>query len=307
MPLELGNQWVYQTADGSYSFTISVGVSEIHGDRPYHSVRGYGYGHFHNKLLVRQSDEGDLYTIDGDTGQDALLTMFTHVPGGSFDSRLGECEEVGRVAPERHPWASGSTTSAAAVVIKYQSFGCADLGIAEEVYVENLGLVSRKMNTVIGPLEFRLHYARVGNLVYRAGASSTLSLDLDRAQVDRAPGESQSPVRIKLRYAMEPLASGVIRFLNPMAFDLYLVDSNGVEVWRWSDNQAVIQQIIELPHNGFIEFEAFMPVNNIPAGNYMLYGWLNTVSERQPTVGIPFQVVSIQPASISESSPEAQP
>jgi hypothetical protein len=298
LPLEVGNQWQYETEDGRHSFTISVGIPEMHHGRPYFAVAGYGYGTKRQKLLVRQAEDGSLHTIDADTGQDALLTSFTHVPGGAFDSRLGPCEEMGRVNADRVPWNYGSEVVAAAVAIRYQTFRCADLGLDEELYVENLGLVKRSMHTMIGPLDFRLVYARVGKLVYRTGASSMLSLDLDRTHVARAPGERQPPVRITMRYAIEPLTAGSLRFRSGQLYDFFLVDSNGNEVWRYSDQEGFIQPIIEIPFTGMIEFTGYLPAHQFPDGNYMLHGWMNTDSERQPTVGIPFQISSVQPAAV---------
>lgn len=302
-PLELGNQWQFETEDGRYSFTISVGISEIHNGRPYFSVAGYGYGTKREKILVRQAEDGSLHTIDDLTGQDALLTSFEHVPGGAFDSRLGTCEEMGRVDAARVPWHYGSASVAAAVAIRYQPIACADLGLGEELYVENLGLVRRTMRTAIGPLDFRLVYARVGKLVYRAGASSALSLDLDRSHVARAPGERQPPVRITMRYAVEPLTSVSLRFRSGQLYDFFLVDAGGSEVWRYSDQEGVIQPIVEIPFTGTIDFIGYLPAHQFPDGTYTLYGWLNTDSGRQPTVGIPLRVSTDQPARVSRRSP----
>lgn len=302
-PLESGNQWHFETDDGRYSFTISVGIPEIHNDRPYFSVAGYGYGTKREKILVRQTEDGSLHTIDDLTGQDALLTSFTHVPGGAFDSRLGPCEEMGRVDAEKTPWRYGSEVAAAAVAIRYQTIGCASLGLGEELYVENLGLVRRTMHTAIGNLDFQLVYARVGKLVYRTGASSALTLELDRSHVARTRGERQAPVRITMRYAVEPLASGSLRFRSGQLYDFYLVDANGNEVWRYSDQEGVIQPIVEIPYTGTISFTGYLPAHWFPDGNYTLYGWMNTDSERQPTVGIPFQVSTTQPATMSIRTP----
>lgn len=303
LPLELGNQWQFETEDGRHSFTITVGIPEIHNDRPYFSVAGYGYGTKRDKILVRQAEDGSLHTLDEATGQDALLTSFTHVPGGAFDSRLGTCEEMGRVDAAPVPWHYGSESVAAAVAIRYQPIGCADFGLGEELYVENLGLVRRTMHTLIGPLDFNLVYARVGKLVYRTGASSTLSLDLDRTHVARAPGERQPPVRITLRYTVEPITSGSLRFRSGQLYDFFLVDSNGNEVWRYSDQEGFIQPIIEIPFTGVIQFTGYLPAHKFPDGNYMLHGWMNTDSQRQPTVGIPFQISTVQPASVSTRMP----
>lgn len=304
IPLELGNRWIYETADGRYSFNMSVGISEIHGGRVYSAVSGYGYGMMREKILVRQGEDGSLYTVDADSGEDILLTQFTHVPGAYFDTRLGNCEEQGQAAADRVPWHFGSESRAAAVSIHYRSFSCADHGLQSDLYVENLGLVRRTLNTFLGPLEFNLVYARVGKLLYRSGASSSLSLDLDRSHVARVPGEAQPPVRIKLRYAVEPLSSGSLRFRSGQTYDVFLTDASGNEVWRWSDTEAFIQPIVEIPFAGFVEFEAYLPAHKFPDGNYEIHGWLNTDSERQPTVGIPFLISSVEPAGI-EIPPDA--
>lgn len=303
LPMEVGNQWLYETADGRYSFTISIGIPEIHQGKPYFAVSGYGYGTKREKLLVRKAEDGTLFTIDEGTGQEGILTSFTHVPGGAFDSRLGPCEELGRVGAQRVPWQFGSEIIAAAVAIRYQTIGCADLGLNDELYVENLGLVSRTMNTFLGALEFKLVYARVGKLVYRNNASSTLSLDVDRTHVARAPGERQAPVRIALRYAVEPLTSGTLRFRSGQVYDFFLVDSSGNEVWRASDSDGFIQPVVEVPFAGMLEFNGYLPAHKFPEGNYMLYGWLNTDSEKQPTVGIPFLISSVQPAALRLRNP----
>lgn len=304
LPLELGNQWQYETADGRYQFTIAVGIEEIHNGIPYRSVRGYGYGTKSSKVLVRQLEDGQLNTIDDATGQDTIMTMFAHVPGAAFNSRMGPCDVLGRVDANRVPWQFGSTSTAAAVRIRYESIDC-PLIVKEEIYAENLGLVQRIMDTAIGRLEFRLVYARVGRLTYRNGASSVLSLNLDRSHIARAEGERQAPVRIRMQYALEPLNAQELRFRSGQHFDFFLVDSNGNEVWRYSDQEGYIQPIMTVPFHGLLEFEGYLPAHRFPDGSYMLYGWLNTDSERQPTVGIPFLISSVQPAGLSKRTPSS--
>ncbi|MCW5965503.1 MAG: hypothetical protein KIT83_15815 [Bryobacterales bacterium] len=293
-PLEVGNQWSYETADGQHRFTISVGIPEMHDGTVYFAVKGYGYGPNASKLLVRAGVEGNLFTRDESIGADALLTSFTYVPGGAFDSRLGPCEEMGRVAAERRPWEFGSQSKAAAVAITYQNFACADLGLVEEMYVENIGLVSRTMTTIAGPRQYRLVYARVGNLVYRPKASSTLSIELDQSTITLDPEGNHAPVPVTLRYAVEPLTGGTLRFNSAQLYDFYLVDSSGSEVWRWSSEFGFIQPITEVSFAGMIEFTEQLPVQRFAPGSYMLYGKLNTNSSVQPTVGTPIQITEAQ-------------
>lgn len=306
-PLEIGNRWVYETGDGGQSFTITVGVPAIVGGKIYSSVRGYGYGNPLTKtLLVRQGDDGALYTVDQDTEQDVLLTLFTHIQGGWFDSRLGPCEEQGQAAEQRKPWSFGSGSQAAAVAIHYRGFSCADAGLEEELYVENIGLVRRRFHSFAGPVEFNLVYARVGNLVYRNAVSGTLSLELDRSHLVRTPGQPLPDVRVKLRYSTEPPGPGTLRFRSGQHYDFILADSTGQEVWRWSDGGAFIQAIEELPYAGFVIFGATLPADLFPDGTYTLYGVLNTDSERQPTVSVPFVISSPEPEQEDSAAPEGR-
>lgn len=298
LPLEVGNEWTYESADGEGRFTISVGIPEIHDGRVYYSLRGYGYGPKEAKLLVRAGDGGNLFTWDTDHGADAILTSFEHVPGGRFDSRLGPCETLGKVAGQRTSWKLGSQVQAAALAITYETLGCADLGLERELYVENIGLVERVIITLAGPRQYRLTYARVGGLVYRARASSSLSLEVDTAAFTLDAEGNHPPATVTLRYAVEPLAAGTLQFRSAQIYDFFLVDSNGNEVWRWSGDTAFTQPLIDVQFSGMIEFREQFPVQRFAPGAYMLYGTLNTNSLVQPTVGMAIQIVEAQTVSV---------
>ena len=303
-PLELGNQWVYETEDGRYSFSIQVSTPVYVGGKSYFMVNGYSYGQkYRNQIFLRQAEDGSLHFYEEESEQDLPLTLFEHIPGAWFASRLSHCDEEGQVLEDKEPWRFGSTNIASATVIRYRNFSCNDLGLEKEVYVENLGLVQRTMNTFQGSLEFRLVYARVGNLIYRNGASAALSLDLDRSHATREAGATTgSPVRIKLRYTVGPNYSGSLRFRSGQPYDVFLVDASGNEVWRWSDTEAYIQPIQEVGFSGYLEYDAYLPAHRFPEGEYTLQGWLNLDSERQPVVSIPFKISTIQPAGEAEAT-----
>ncbi len=302
-PLESGNQWLYETQDGRYSFVIRVGLPAYVGGKTYFIVNSYGYGNAPwNQLMVRQAEDGALHVYDDETQQDLPLTLFQHIPGAWFASRLGACEDEGQVQPEPEPWNFGSTNTAAATVIRYRNFRCADNGLERETYVENLGLVQRVLTTFQGPMDFRLTYARIGNLTYRNGASASLSLDLDRSHVARPVGGSQDPVRIHLRYSVGPHYSGKLRFRSGQRYDVALLNAAGNEVWRWSDTEAFIQPIEEVTFGGYLEYSAYLQAHKFPDGEYTIQGWLNTDSERQLTVSIPFTISTTQPAESAARS-----
>jgi hypothetical protein len=289
-PLEVGNRWVYETENGQYSLLIGV-TSQVHAKGyTYYVVSGYGLGSGFERLLVRQAENGALYAFDDEGDRDVLLTSFEHVPGGWFQSRVGHCDDEGSVDAEPEPWNFGSDNVAAATAIRYRNVDCGEMGLQKELYVENLGLVRRVLNTEIGTLDLRLVYAQVGKFTYQARSFANLSLDLNTSKVDRVPGATEDPVRIRLRYVVQPRDADKLRFRSAQRFDVFLIDSNGNEVWRWSDTDAFIQPIEEAFFNGYVEYHAFLPTNQFPVGKYTIQGWLNLDSERQPVVSMPFEI-----------------
>jgi hypothetical protein len=225
-------------------------------------------------LAYRDDVTGNLYYLNGDTGQDAPLTPVEVGPGW-FQAPHRPCDQEGRVQEEAVPYVGPSGQFANALAIGYRAFGCADTGIASERYIESLGLVQRTIQTIAGLVHYDLVHASIGPVSVTEWPSTSFSVGVRRPLGPRVIAD--------LRWN----ASGegaVLRMPTSQEYEVLLRDSNGNVVWRWSDGKFFTPQLRRRSAR-HLSYEVEIPLQIygilLPEGIYTVEAWLATIPERQ--------------------------
>lgn len=257
MPLETGNVWVYRDKSSGETRTISVGTGLATLDgRHYFHLRGY----VDQPLWVREAPNGSLFYFNEETGAENLLTSFESVDGGWAEAPFRICEQESQPAKERHK---------RALVLHYRSFGCADAGILEEHYAENIGMTRRVEQSIAGPRVFELESARLGRFVFAPQETGRFHLETQVA------GEDELLVTLRMiTGAGHPVT---LRFPSGQEIEITLRDASGNVVRRWSDGRFFTQAEHEVTIGGHLAYEERFPLKDrsgqpLRPGEYTLEG-----------------------------------
>ena len=273
LPLHPGNRWVYQT-DAGQTLEIRAGNQQLSaGDRTYTRLNGYAA----SGVWLRKNEIGNLFAYDDESAGEAGMTLFEYARGARFDSRLAFCPEtLGEVheKPVLVKLADGAEREA--LRITYLNLGCADIGLTEELYVDNIGLVRRTVTTFAGPRTYNLVYARVGGLTFSTGRTMTFSLGMDQVYFDRqSPADPVTPV---FRFELTDRSFRGVEVAAPFGneFDFIIRDERGNQVYKWSDGR-VFPAGFRTERYGDRSFEVSATLN-LPDGVYLVEGWLVDVN-----------------------------
>ena len=273
-PLKTGNRWIYRSARGS-EFTIEVGTPVLVNEKEYHSVRGYGV----DRMYLRQGDDGALYALNTDTRDEVLVASFGGDVKVPYPVQWGTCKQMAE--PGERPvvldgpighYESGKE-------IRYSASTCADAGLEQEVYLENIGLARRTMTTIAGPVAFELVSARVGRSVIETRPNTAVRLRLDEVTFSKAPMQLRGELTLSVNEA------GPVELVFPSSqrYDLALRDASGREVYRWSADRMFLtveaRVIVDAEYRVAVEAE----VPSLPEGRYTLEAWLTVAGQQPPS------------------------
>jgi hypothetical protein len=297
-PLQTGNEWVYSVG-GVEELTIRVGAPLARDGKIFYYVAGYA----DQKVWIRRAENGNLFFIDPNTDQERPMTLFEVVPGGWFSSGIPQfCQLEGQAQAQRQDYQPMSgADSSAALVIRYRAFGCLPEQVEEERYVENLGLVFRR----IGNVEYKLISARVGAIDFHAAPSRGVQLALDKATISREQPADKAMINGQLRITATPYSYPVIvKFPTLTRIEIVVRNRDGVEVYRHSDGMAElpVYKEQELGTTASFPFQFILQDKNrnpLPDGAYSVTAWLKTLSpEPQFMAETTIQVGSVRPATL---------
>jgi hypothetical protein len=247
----------------------------------YHRLTGYTP----QPLWVRADVSGDLYYLDEDTQQDVLLTSFQSPVWHAAPKRM--CSQDARVLPEPAEYKGPAGRYNSAKKVEYRVNNCADAGVEQELYVENIGMVRRVETTIAGPVAFDLVQAAVGPVTVAEQPGTSFRLGLR---------QQPEVVVANLRLAVEGGIPIKMTFHSGQEFDLLLRDESGREIWRWSNGRfftMIIQEKIvgELTHTA--EIPLVQNGQRLPDGVYTVEAWLtNNTPERQFATAANFEIRS---------------
>ena len=281
LPLYPGNHWTYRASTGE-TFEITVGLNPIVylDGRVYHRIRGYASA----PLLVRSDESGALYRLNEETNQDELLTDFRPSGGRYYTTPISDpCGQDAQVQVDPVVLQLGGVLFPAAREIRYRIFQCADTGITEELYLENIGLARRTVQTIVGPRAFQLVSAKVGPLTLREEPGVDFRISLSPPLVLR--GDSSEPVKttVKLTVSADRREPVPLRFRTSQRYDIAVKKETGEIVYLWS-RTALFLPVLGEEHVTFKEYTQPLSLD-LEDGRYVVEAWLTTDSDGRQFAG----------------------
>jgi len=227
-PLGFGNSWTLQAANGS-RLEINTAYNFLQsGGEAYYRVNGFNP----ERAWIRTNDQGDLILLDLENESTVLLRSFNR-ERGTYRVRIGTCDHYAEVSEKRVEWGEQGRTLPALHIL-YEGL-CPDNSLAEELYVANLGLVRRVVNTIAGPVTYNLTEAKVGNLIYVSQQGAFFDLSIPTTHWIPEDGKITIPAQLRLvSRGSEPI---LLRFNSGQRYEFTLYDQAGQAVWRWSDGR----------------------------------------------------------------------
>jgi len=274
-PLQTGNSWTYRDSTGRQSFTVTVGEAVTRQERLYYPLSGYT----NDTLLVRLNDAQDLVYFDSSREREIPLTFLNPFEGGWWNAPGRPCDLMGQTL-ERRGTHTGPLAVRQVLEIRYRTFGCADTGISDEQYADNIGMVSRTVITIKGPVTYNLVQAHLGALTIDAGpifGRFTVSVD------DQPSAET---LRVTLRIQTRPAAPLKLEFFSGQEFNIVLRDLNGNMVYNWAADKLFIQAAHERIVQGFWEETTEVPRPR-DTGAYTVEAWLTTIGVPRFSATVP--------------------
>jgi hypothetical protein len=293
LPLEAGNQWTYRSANGE-TLRITVGTPLMNNGNVYYKVTGYAVA----PMYLRRADNGDIYSLDQDTGVERILTRYESDGVGLwYDTSISGCEQGAQVQSGRRETAVPVGRFNGALEIRYRSYGCADVGFLGELYLENVGLLQRTVTTIAGPRTFDLEYARVGAVRLHAQPGTTVRVGVARSYVTRKAAEEIVELPLSLRLSVDRSLGAVLRYTTSQQFDVLVRNQEGEVVYRWSDDVAFAQGV-PVPEQvaGEVEHRLNLQLRTregaaLPDGIYTIEAWFTT-SQKQFSSATTIQLVT---------------
>ena len=140
----------------------------------------------------------------------------------------------------------------------------------QEQFAANIGMLRRTVQTIAGPRDFDLVFARVGCL--RLGALPEASFS---AAAALHPGAESIEITMRLE-TPEPVR---LHFASSQEYDVVLRDSEGAVIWRWSDGRAFLparqERVVAGSWSTTVHIPAPVSVEPGPRA-YTVEAWLTT-------------------------------
>jgi hypothetical protein len=229
LPLANGNFWTYRDAVTGSTFEVRVSTPYFLNGKVYHSLKGFSP----QTILVRENEYGNIAMYDLEREQELLVTSFeTSDVVGQFEAYGRQCPASGKAQKDLVEY-TGPAGRWNATEVKFQVYGCADAGELSELYVENVGMVRRVVNTFAGPRTFDLVEAHIGKQVVNAG-------EIGRFTVSALPGADSASWQVTLKVDPTPSSGFKVKFSSGQEYDLKLRDSDGTIVWTWSADKLFV-------------------------------------------------------------------
>jgi hypothetical protein len=218
------------------------------------------------RLLVRLDERGQLVYLDEERQVELPLTSFEPFEGGWWDSPQRTCADWGQTLVKRGVHEGPAGTFGNVLEIRYRTFDCADAGVQQEQYAENIGMVRRVNQSFAGPVTFDLVSARVGKLRLESVAGGQF-------KVTAEPAADQLAITMTL----ETPESVNLWFPSGQEYDLLIFDANGRGIWRWSIDKTFLQALHQTSLGPLWTVTVKAP--RPPAGSYLVSAWLTTLGD----------------------------
>jgi hypothetical protein len=280
-PLQVGNQWVYRLTSGvgASSQVAEVTRTAAFGGRQYVFYSGLEGG-----LYLREGDDGSLYAWDPQSQSETLIAPFPN-DDGAFQPSPNTCRQTGSVASRNAKYKGPLGEFDNALEIRYSPGSCADAGVVKEVYLPWVGLVQRTTTTIAGPRTYDLVYARLGGITVISAPEVSFGVTLDQSVYQAG---ARMLARLTVRSTQpDPLQ---LPFSSGQMYDLAIQNDKGDRVYLWSAGRAFTQMVQTVAVQGEKNFALDVPLDGLPAGQYVVQAWLTTTGDRRWTASVPFQI-----------------
>jgi hypothetical protein len=268
MPIEPGNSWIYRSQNNSDTFVVRVGTTGyLLGGQVYYKLTGYTP----EELFVRAAESGDVYYYDEELGRELLLTSFEASNSFWYHAPKRVCEQEFQPQPRKVDYRGpAGSFNQSALRLDYRSFACADAGIEQEVYVENIGMVQRVSTTIAGPVTYDLVRAHAGSVLVAERPAGSFSVTVRKLSDRLVAG---------LHLDVSGGHPARLVFPTSQEYDVVLRDAAGQVIWRWSDGlvfaQAVHERTVtQLTYS--VDIPLIQDGRGLPPGAYTVEGWLST-------------------------------
>ncbi len=271
LPLQLGNYWTYRDLASGQTFTIRVGTPlALNDGRTFTRIDGY----VNDDLWVRRAEDGSLLQLDEETGNEYPLTSFDVAAPMWAAAPSRGCEHEVQLADKQEPYSGPAGYFADATTLNYRTFSCADAGIISEVYVDKIGLVRRTVQSIAGPRVLDLAEARVGNFAYLGHPAASFDAALSEVE----PGKLRAFLRLII-----PVGEALyLNYSDSQDYDVALWDSNGNQIYKWSDGMAFAQGERSRRVYGRLTQEVEINLREpLPDGLYLMEAWLTAGPARR--------------------------
>ena len=276
-PLEEGNSWTYRRSGAEGEFTVRVGAPQTIDKQAYYPLSGY----VAQTVLVR-SEAGVLYYRDGARNTDVPLTSF--VAGQSFSAPLRQCAEEGTPEQAKDDYQGPAGHFSSPMVIEYRILNCADAGVTDETYAENIGMVRRTETSIAGPRAYDLVSARIGNLSIAAAPQAMFQVRLASLENTRLVAG--------LQLSLNGGAPLTLTYMNSQEYDLAVRGADGKTLLLWSQGRPFLQVVRQLVVNGGLSYSVELPLTPpLAPGRYKLEGRLT--SDPGYTAALSFEVPGV--------------
>jgi len=289
-PLQLGNQWIYQTGGRWFNgsrIVVDIPRANIFEGREYAELRGLPEGN----LWLRMGADGTLYRYNPEGRTESVWAVFSTPAGGTYRTAVDPCNQTAHVESRNARVKVPVGEYENALEIRYPSANCADAGLAGEFYLPYIGLIQRESITIAGPRTMSLVYARIGGVTVLSEPELSFTLTLDRRAYD--PGALMN-VRLSLRSTLEEALE--LTFPSGQKYDLTIRDEKGDVVYRWSDGKAFTLALVTERIHGERNYAVEIPLrardeSPLPPGRYTAEGLLTTIGAiRQFQASVGFEI-----------------
>jgi hypothetical protein len=246
-------------------------------------------------LWVRQSNEGVLYWLNEETGGDEILADFRPLSGAFYNTPISApCDQDAQAQERPVVFEAAGGVFPDAREVRYRVLDCADVGVENELYLDNIGLARRVNQTIAGPREFNLVSAKIGSFTLNAAPGADFRVTLSSAAVNRQRSADPVSVEVGLRLVIDRLNAVHLRYNTSQRYDVAVRNEHGETVFLWSASAIFLQVVSE---EDVVDASYKVPLTlDLPDGNYQVEAWLTTdAPQRQFAAVAPFAVFTEGP------------
>jgi hypothetical protein len=296
LPLAVGNEWLYSIGSDSFRVQVLRETEESNGLK-YFEISGYFQPWTGGKNKIRRAPSGEILEYNPN-GPDFLWYNFSPLakPWPLESGRSIPCVSgsILTSSATRKTVVVPAGSFANTLPIAFYQSSCADSGISMEYFAGSLGLVQREVESIAGPVAWKLVFARVDGREYQAASYGVqVSMDSPVYYNSLMPPEGNPSPTAQVMLAVKNTTEIPMQFYfsDAQHYDFVVRDSLGNEVLRWSDDKYFTQGAgTETLVSGTWRYALEIKLQSrdakpLPAGFYTLSGYLTAKGSSSQSSG----------------------